>query len=102
MFTVKVSAKFLADREQRDLPVGLVKSFAGNKATTAVAHDVFRDMVDDAAYQGWFTDSAPAGFTLAARTAFRDLINAGGHYPHGTKTCRRTGKLMPKDANDAR
>jgi hypothetical protein len=102
MFVVKVSAKFLADREDRDLPVGLVKSFAGNKATTTVAHDVFRDMVDDAAYQGWFTDYAPSGLVLAARTAFRDLIKAGAHYPHGTKACRRTGKLMPKDANDPR
>ena len=99
--TVKVSAAFLTDREDRGLPCGVVAWGKGRKSATTAMNETLADMVDDAAYQGWFTD-ADAGTVRAARTAFRDLVKAGVPYRHGTKKGRHTDLLMPKDANDHR
>ena len=98
MITVKVSKAFLADRESRDLPVGAVSSFCGNKAKTSLAHDTLSEMVGDAAYQGWFTDASSPGVVRAARTAFRDLVRHGATYKGGVVTNEKTGLLMPQDA----
>ncbi len=98
MVTVKVSKKFLADRESRELPIGNVLSFSGNKAKLELDDETLSDIVSDPAYKGWHTDCSEPGFIRAARTAFRDLVKGGAHYAPGVTTNYKTGLLMPKDA----
>jgi hypothetical protein len=95
---IKVSKAFLADREDRDLPVGLVYSFAGNKAIIEGDGELLADIRADAAYQGWFTDCSSPGLVRAARTAFRDLGKAGVLYGPGERVNRKSGLVEPRDA----
>lgn len=95
---IKVSKAFLADREDRELPIGLAHSFASNKAIIEADDDLLAEMRGDAAYQGWFTDCSYPGIVRAARTAFRDLGKAGVPYGPGERVNYKTGLVEPRDA----
>lgn len=95
---IKISAKFAEDRSERDLSIGEVIAESGRKVTLTVDNGLAGDLIDDAAYQGWFTDSDSPGIIRAARTAFRDMIKQGLIYRHGVKF-NIGGLIMPRDAN---
>lgn len=83
-----VSARFLDDRGERGLPCGTDAPNSpkrGGKACVLVSDEEGADIIDDAAYQGWFTDAAPAGLVRAARTAFRDCLRHGFTYSKGVR-----------------
>lgn len=95
---IKVSKAFLSDREDRELPIGTVHSFAGRKAIIEAGDELLTEMRDDAAYQGWHTDCQEPGVIRAARTAFRDLGKAGVSYRPGEQVNQETGLVEPRDA----
>ena len=97
MRTFAISAAFIADREARDLPCGTTTRRRSGKLWIDAPDDVAADIIDDAAYQGWHTDGAPAGVVRAARTAFRDCLRHGLTYSKGTRLADN-GLAMPGDA----
>ncbi len=94
MTTVTISARFVQDREGRELDCGEVTRAGVRLVHCHAPAAVLADMVDDAAYQGWFTD-ADVGLRLSAQAAFRQLVEQGVPYAKGTK--RRNGRVAPGD-----
>lgn len=92
-----LSDKYLDDRGARGLECGREITRYARKTRVVVTAAVAADMVDDAAYQGWFTDAAPAGVVRAARNAFRYLVAKGLPYSKGTRLADN-GLVMPGDA----
>lgn len=95
-----ISAAFILDRESRDLPCGKPapdKPRNPRKVGLLVEPEIARDIIEDAAYQGWFVDQCPSGVVRAARTAFRDCLRQGVTYSKGVRVCDG-GLLTPGDA----
>jgi hypothetical protein len=69
---------FVQDREDRGLPTGFVRWSAapGQTALCAMDPELFKDMLSDAEYQGWHTDSGPASVVASARRAYAKLAAA--------------------------
>lgn len=100
MIRALVSAAFVDDRQGRGLDCGEVRaSHVRGKVECLASPEVLSDMLDDAAYQGWHTDSDLA-MRNAAQAAFRHLLilapNLIPDYRKGTKI--RNGRLIPGDA----
>lgn len=92
---VRISAAFVTDRDERELPTGDHLAVKGGRVLLDADESVLVDMMGDAAYQGWHTD-ADLSVRNAAQAAFRHLHAAGVEYARGVVI--RNGRAAPGDA----
>ncbi|APZ81872.1 hypothetical protein vBEliSR6L_107 [Erythrobacter phage vB_EliS_R6L] len=84
MTKLTLSTRFLNDRSDRGLPVGEMIKEGAQRSSVRAPRKIAEDMIDDAAYQGWFTDAEPY-VVRPARSAFRALVKQGVTYRKGVR-----------------
>lgn len=94
MTQLTLSTRFLNDRSDRGLPVGDMIREGAQRSTVRAPRAIAEDMIDDAAYQGWFTDAEPY-IVRPARSAFRAMVKQGVTYGKGVRW--ENGLACPRD-----